>query len=136
MRITFLSRGGLSVYGGIYDPHKDAAALAIRQGETRTITLEYPGPPTGVEISASGFTVGAATVSGNKVSFNVSGISHGGILDVTAAVNGEVRDVRIIAEVRQGASSVATIAVTADDGSVDYGVLDFSIPGNPLIGVI
>lgn len=118
MRITALSRGGLGVFGGHYDPHKDSAILTMRQGESRTITIEYASSPSEVAISTSGFTTTAPVISGNKASFNVSGVSDRGLLDITAIVGGEVRDIRIRAVIHWG-SGTATI-VSADDGTLDY----------------
>lgn len=95
MRITALSRGGLGVFGGHYDPHRDEAIVTCRDGETEAVAVEYPSAPTSVSTAASGITATTPTISGNVVSLTLSGLNDGGHVDVTAAVGGAVRLVRI-----------------------------------------
>lgn len=95
MRITFLARGGLSVYGGIYDPHRNEVVLYARDGETSAVTIEYPDAPTAATVALDGVGSTAPAISGNKVSLTLSGIQNGGKADITATIDGEARIVRI-----------------------------------------
>lgn len=95
MRITALSRGGLGVYGGHYDPHRDEAIVATRDGETEAVAIEYPSAPTSVTTTVSGVMATTPTISGNVVSLTLSGLNDGGHVDVIATVGGAVRLVRI-----------------------------------------
>lgn len=95
MRITVLSRGGLAVYGGHYDPHRNEVILQARDTETAAITVEYPSAPTTPAVTPSGATTTDPTISGNKVSFTLSGINDGAQVDLSATVGGETKVVRI-----------------------------------------
>ncbi len=95
LRITALARGGLSVYGGLYDPHRDEAVIQVRDGETSAVVIEYPSAPTAVATTGTGITTTAPTVSGLKASLTLSGMTDGGRLDVTATVGGSARLIRI-----------------------------------------
>jgi hypothetical protein len=95
VRITTLSRGGLSVFGGLYDPHKDEAVIHCRNGETLAVTVEYGATPSAITISASGITTTTPAISGTRATFTLSGMNDGGHIDIMATVNGSARLVRI-----------------------------------------
>lgn len=100
MRITALTRGGLAVYGGLYDPHKDEAVAQVRDGETLAVTIEYPSTPSAITTAGSGITTTTPAVSGLKATMTLSAVQDAGYLDVTATVGGEARTVRIRARSR------------------------------------
>lgn len=129
MRITALNRGGLAVFQGHYDPHRDEAIITVHDGETRTLVIEYPSVPSSVSASGDGITATSPTVSGNKATTTLSGLDDGGSIDITATVQGQIRTVRIRATVSNTHQSGSTggVSITADDGSIDYGSEDGSI---------
>jgi hypothetical protein len=100
MRITALARGGVSVYGGHYDPHRNEAIVSTRDDEIIAVVIEYPSAPTSPTVTVSGMSATSPTVSGNKVSFTLSGISDAGRADVLATVGGEARKIVIRSEAR------------------------------------
>lgn len=95
MRITVHSRGGMSVYGGDYDPKCDQAYVQARDGETVALTIEYPSTPTAMAKAESGISATTPTISGLKATSTLSGIQDQGYVDITATVGGEARKVRI-----------------------------------------
>lgn len=95
MRVTVLSRGGLAVYGGHYDPHRNEACFDVRDGEGVAVTVEYPSAPTTPAIAVSGLTASAPTVSGNKITTTLTAIDDCGHADLTAVVGGVDRVVRL-----------------------------------------
>jgi hypothetical protein len=95
VRITALNRGGLAVFDGHYDPHRDEAIVEARDGETKAITIDYGSAPSALATSGSGITATAPTVSGTKATLTLSALQDNGRLDVTATVGGETRLVRI-----------------------------------------
>lgn len=105
MRITVLARGGLSVYGGHYDPHTDEAIVEGREGETVALTIEYPSAPTSPTKTADGIacTTPAVTSGTNKVTATLSSLQDGGYVDITATVGGASVTVRIRARVNSDA---------------------------------
>jgi hypothetical protein len=102
MRITALSRGGLAVYGGLYDAHRDEAVVQTRDGETEAVTIEYASAPTAITTLASGITTTTPAASGSKATMTLSSLQDGGYLDITATVGGEARLVRIRARSQTG----------------------------------
>lgn len=100
MRITVLARGGLAVYGGSYDPHRNEVAINARDGESVGVTIVYPSTPTVTSASASGITASTPAVSSSKLTTTLTGIQDGGYVDITATVGGEVRVIRIAARSR------------------------------------
>lgn len=102
MRITALQRGGLAVYGGLYDAHRDEAVVQSRDGETEALTIEYASTPSAIATAPSGITTTVPAVSGNKATMTLSALQDGGYLDVTATVGGEARVVRIRARSQTG----------------------------------
>jgi hypothetical protein len=95
MRITALARGGVSVYGGHYDPHRNEAIVSTRDDETEAVTIEYASAPTAITTLASGITTTTPAASGSKATMTLSALQDGGYLDITATVGGEARVVRI-----------------------------------------
>jgi hypothetical protein len=95
MRITVLARGGLAVYGGHYDPHRNEACFDIRDGEEVAITVEYPSAPTTPSVAVSGVTASAPAISGAKVTLTLSDIQDCGYADLTSVVGGVDRTIRI-----------------------------------------
>lgn len=100
MRITVLARGGLAVYGGSYDPHRNEVAINTREGESVGVTIAYPSTPSSTSRSASGLTASAPAVSGSKLTTTLTSISDGSYVDITATVGGQVRVIRITARSR------------------------------------
>lgn len=100
MRVSVLSRGGLAVFGGLYDPHEDEAVFSFRDGETKAVLVAFPSAPTSVTASATNCTASTPTTSGNNVSLTISAMSDRGYVDVTATVGGEIRTARIRANGR------------------------------------
>ena len=95
MRISVLSRGGLGVQGGSYDPKANEARADLRDGETIAVTIEHPSAPTSPTASTNGMTCSAITTSGNKLDFTLSAIRDGGYADISATVGGVTKTVRI-----------------------------------------
>lgn len=95
MRITVHSRGGMSVWGGDYDPKRDQAYVQTREGETVALTIEYPSAPTAITKTGSGIASTTPAVTGVKATATLSAIQDEGYLDISATVGGEVRVVRI-----------------------------------------
>lgn len=98
MRITALNRGGLAVFGGHYDPHRDEAIVLVRDDtESVAVTVEYPSAPTSPAKTTSGLTSTTPTVTSgtNKITFTLSAMQDGGYADVTATVGGASRKIRI-----------------------------------------
>lgn len=95
MRITALNRGGLAVFDGLYDAHRDEAVVQARDGETKSVTIDYGSAPSALATWGSGITTTAPAVSGTRATLTLSGLRDNGRLDVTATVNGETRLVRI-----------------------------------------
>jgi hypothetical protein len=97
MRITALNRGGLAVYGGLYDPHLNEAVVSARDGETVALTIEYPSAPTSPSKTEDGVTCTTPTVvtGSNKVTATLSALQDGGYVDLSATVGGVTRTVRI-----------------------------------------
>lgn len=95
MRITVLSRGGLSVYGGDYNPKTNEAEFQIRDGETVPVTIEYPSAPSSPSKSTSGITSTTPAASGNTVTCTLSSINDNGYADISATVGGVTKKVRI-----------------------------------------
>lgn len=102
MRIFAQNRGGLAVFGGLYDPHTDEAVVRTRDGETVALTIEYPDTPTSPSKAESGITASEPSVSGSKVTTTLTALQDGGYIDFTATVGGQVRKVRVRA--RSGSS--------------------------------
>ncbi|MDM8352889.1 hypothetical protein [Brevundimonas diminuta] len=101
MRITVINRGGLSVYGGSYDPRRNAAVTD--KTTQQTVTVEFPQAITAATLTGDGLTVGSVTVEANKATFTISGC---GSADLIATMGDERPAVRII---------------TPRDQSTDYG---------------
>lgn len=95
MRISVLARGGLSVHGGDYDPKGDQAIVQTREGETVSLTIEYPSAPTAMTKAESGVSCTTPAISGSKATATLSGIQDEGYVDISATVGGERRVVRI-----------------------------------------
>jgi hypothetical protein len=95
MWITVLSRGGLAVYGGVYDPHLDAAVVTARDGETVPLIIDYPEAPSAPTKTESGISSTTPTVSGTKLTATLSAIQEEGYVDITATTGGAQRTVRI-----------------------------------------
>lgn len=95
MRITALGRGGLGVYQGLYDPHKDEAVVQIRDGETIGVTIVYPSTPSAMSTSANGITASTPTITGSQAALTLSDMDDNGYVDVLATVGGQIRTVRI-----------------------------------------
>jgi hypothetical protein len=95
MRITALARGGLSVYGSLYDAHRDEAVIQCRDGETEAVTLEYPSAPSAITTTGSGITATAPVITGNAATLTLSGLQDVGRLDISATVGGETRIIRV-----------------------------------------
>jgi hypothetical protein len=97
MRITVLARGGLAVHGGFYDPHCDEVVVQARDDETVPVVIEYPTAPTSPSKSEDGITstTPAVTSGTNKVTCTLSALQDGGYVDISAAVGGALRKIRI-----------------------------------------
>lgn len=95
MRITALNRGGLSIFGGLYDAHRNEVAVQVRNGETEAVSIEYQSAPTAISTTSSGVTATTPAISGTKAKLTLSGLNDGGHIDITATVNGEIRTIRI-----------------------------------------
>lgn len=98
MRIHVHARGGLSVYGGHYDPHRHEAIIErSREDETVALTIEYPSAPTSpsVEVSGISCTTPAVTSGTNKVTATLSGLDNNGYADISATVGGALKKIRI-----------------------------------------
>lgn len=98
MRIYVMNRGGLSVYGGLYDPHRNEAVVLVRdEDESVAVTIEYHAAPTSPTATASSLTCSTPTVtaSTNKVTATLSSINDGGYVDISATVGGVTKKVRI-----------------------------------------
>lgn len=98
MRITALQRGGLAVYAGHYDPHRNEAVALVRDGESVAVTIDYPSAPSAITTSASGVTTTTPTVSGTKATLTLSALSDAGYIDITATVSAAPRVIRIRAK--------------------------------------
>lgn len=102
MRIYAMNRGGLSVFGGHYDPHRNEAIVLARDDvETVAVTIEYPSAPTSPSAGASSVTCSSIATNGNKLTFTLSSMNDGGYVDISATVGGAVRKVRIRARTSQ-----------------------------------
>jgi hypothetical protein len=98
MRLTVFSRGGFSVYGGgaiAYDPHTNEAVISARDGETVTLTIEYPSAPTSPTTSGDGISATTPVITDNTITTTLSGITEAGSIDITATVGGEAKTIRI-----------------------------------------
>lgn len=95
MRVSILSRGGLAVFGGLYDPHADEAVFSFRDGETKSVLVAWPSTPTNVAAAASNITASAPTTSGLNSRLTLTNISDAGYVDISATVGGETRTVRV-----------------------------------------
>jgi hypothetical protein len=95
MRISVHSRGGMSVYGGDYDPKGDQAYVQARDGETVSLTIEYPSAPTAMTKAQSGISCTTPAIAGSKATATLSGIQDQGYVDIAATVGGERRIVRV-----------------------------------------
>ena len=93
MRITVLQRGGLSVYGGSYDPKRNVAKTDTDQQQT--VEIIYPATITAVALSEDGIDAGTPAVSGTKATFTISG---SGSLSIIATMGDERPRVVIEAE--------------------------------------
>lgn len=95
MRVSVLSRGGLAVFGGLYDPHEDEAVFSFRDGESKALLIAWPSTPTSVTKSAANLTASTPSTSGLNTSLTLTAMSDNGYVDVSATVGGEIRTVRI-----------------------------------------
>ncbi len=95
MRVSVLSRGGLAVFGGLYDPHVDEAVFSFRDGETKSVLVAWPATPTNVTASASNITASTPTTSGLNTRLTLTNISDAGYVDISATVGGQTRTARI-----------------------------------------
>ena len=95
MRVTVLARGGLSVYGGHYDPHANEAVVLIREDETVALTIEYPTAPTSPSKTTDGLACSTPAVSSLKLTATLTGINDGGYADISATVGGVIKTVRV-----------------------------------------
>lgn len=102
MRITALRRGGLAVFGGHYDAHRDEATVTCRDGETEAVTIEYASPPSAITTTGTGISATTPSISGNKATLTLSALQDGGRLDIKATVGGEAHIVRIRARSQTG----------------------------------
>lgn len=93
MRITVLARGGLSVYGGSYDPKRRIAKADTDQQQT--VEIIYPSTITAVAITKNGIDAGTVSVASNKATFTISGT---GSLEAIATMGDERPKVVIEAE--------------------------------------
>lgn len=93
MRITVLQRGGLSVYGGTYDPRRNVAITDTDQ--LQTVEIIYPATITAATLTENGIDAGAVTVSTTKASFTISGT---GSLEIVATMGSDRPKVVIQAE--------------------------------------
>lgn len=98
MRITVLSRGGLAVYGGHYDPHRNEAVALVRDDETVPVTIDYQAAPSSPAATVSGLTCSTPAASGQKVTCTLSAMTDGAYADIAATVGGASRIVRIRAK--------------------------------------
>jgi hypothetical protein len=102
MRIHVHAKGGMSVYGGHYDPHRNEAIVQARDdAESVACVIEYDSAPTSPSKTASNLTCSTPTVSGSKVSCTLSAMNDGGYVDVAATVGGATKVVRIRAKTQQ-----------------------------------
>ena len=95
MRVSVLSRGGLAVFGGLYDPHADEAVFSFRDGETKSVLVAWPSTPTNVAAAASNITASTPTTSGLNTRLTLTNISEAGYVDISATVGGQTRTARI-----------------------------------------
>lgn len=98
MRIYVMNRGGLSVYGGLYDPHRNEAVVLVRdEDESISVTIEYHDVPSSPSATASSLTCSTPTLTTgtNKLTATLSSINDGGYVDISATVGGETKKVRI-----------------------------------------
>lgn len=93
MRITFLKRGGLSVYGGAYDARANEALTDTDQQQT--VELIFPETITALALTENGIDAGAVTISTTKASFTISGT---GTLECIATMGSDRPKVTIRAE--------------------------------------
>lgn len=98
MRVTALSRGGLAVHGGLYDPHANEAVVHARENETVALIIEYPSAPTSPSKAENGVSCSTPAVSGNKITATLSSMRDGGYVDMAATVGGVSRKIRIRAK--------------------------------------
>lgn len=102
MRITVFSRGGMSVYGGLHDPHRNEAVVLARDDtETVAVTIEYPAAPSSPTKTTSSLTSTTPTVSGKKITCTLSAMKNGGYADISATVDGALKKVRIRARTQE-----------------------------------
>jgi hypothetical protein len=97
MRIHVHAKGGLSVYGGHYDPRTNEATFLAREGDGVALTIEYPSAASAASIETSGLTASAASVTGSVLTATLTDIVSGGYADVIATFGGTVRTVRVVA---------------------------------------
>lgn len=93
MRITILKRGGLSVYGGSYDPKRNVAKANI--ATQQTVEIVFPSTITALTITEDGIDAGAVTIAETKATFTISG---SGSLECVATMDDERPKVVIEAE--------------------------------------
>jgi len=93
MRITLLQRGGLSVYGGSYDPKRNVARTETDQQQT--VTIEFPETVTALTMSENGIDAGTVTIDDTQASFTISGT---GSLECVATMGSERPKIVIEAE--------------------------------------
>lgn len=101
MRITVLKRGGLSVFGGTYDPRANVARTDTDQQQT--VEIVFPDSITALALTENGIDAGTVTISTTKATFTISG---SGSLECIATMGSERPKVVIQAETQ---------------GSADYG---------------
>ena len=90
MKITVLSRGGLSVYGGSYDAKRNVAIADTDQQQT--VVISYPTAITASTVTNDGLTLGSRTISTNTLTFTLAG---NGSVEVIATMGDERPAVRV-----------------------------------------
>lgn len=93
MIVTVLQRGGLSVYGGSYDPKRQVVITDTDQQQA--VEINYPATISSAALSENGIDAGTPTVSGQKASFTISGT---GSLEIVAIMGSDRPKVVIEAE--------------------------------------
>lgn len=93
MRITVLKRGGLSVYGGMYDAKRD---VAVADAATQqSVLISYPETITALAITSDGLSAGPVTIAGKTATFTLAGE---GSLKVVATMGSDRPSITIEAE--------------------------------------